>query len=350
LASFKVATQKPPGVTFDMAGGSYELEMESLNSIDAEIVEIAADSEEEFIAAARDSDAIIARGRRITKNIIDNLDNCQVISLGSVGADSVDVAAATARNIPVTNVPDTFIEEVADHTIMLMLATFRRLLTMDAMSRDGRWSQGRPLLSEFPRLMGQTVGFIAFGHVPRATALRLAPFGVRMIAYDPYIEELTMSPYGVEPVSYNYLLENSDIISMHAPATPEAEHMLREEHFRKMKPSALFINNGRGPTVEEAGLIKALQEGWIKAAGLDVLEQEPPDPENPLLHMDNVILTPHVASASARMGPETRRRVGQEISLVLSGRWPRTCVNPSVLENTDLRRWQPYSMERGPGS
>ena len=194
MASFKVATQKPPGVTFDMAGGSYELEMESLNSIDAEIVEIAADSEEEFIAAARDSDAIIARGRRITKNIIDNLDNCQVISLGSVGADSVDVAAATARNIPVTNVPDTFIEEVADHTIMLMLATFRRLLTMDAMSRDGRWSQGRPLLSEFPRLMGQTVGFIAFGHVPRATALRLAPFGVRMIAYDPYIEELTMSP------------------------------------------------------------------------------------------------------------------------------------------------------------
>ncbi len=117
-----------------------------------------------------------------------------------------------------------------------------------------------------------------------------------------------------------------------------------------MKPEALFINNGRGPTVDERALIKALQEGWIAAAGLDVLEQEPPDPENPLLHMDNVVLTPHVASASARMGPETRRRVGQEISLVLSGRWPRTCVNPSVLEKTDLRRWQPYSMERGPGS
>jgi D-3-phosphoglycerate dehydrogenase len=125
---------------------------------------------------------------------------------------------------------------------------------------------------------------------------------------------------------------------------------MREEHFRRMKPTALFINNGRGPTVDESGLIKALQEGWIAAAGLDVFEQEPPDPENPLLHMDNVILTPHVASASQRMGPETQRRVGQEISLVLSGRWPRTCVNPSVLEKTNLRRWQPYSMERGPGS
>ena len=125
--------------------------------------------------------------------------------------------------------------------------------------------------------------------------------------------------------------------------------MLREEHFRLMKPQAIFVNNGRGPTVQESALIRALQERWIAGAALDVLEQEPPDPENPLLHMENVILTPHVASASARMAPETRRRVGQEISLVLTGRWPRTCVNPSVLEKSGLRRWQPYSMERGPG-
>ena len=97
-------------------------------------------------------------------------------------------------------------------------------------------------------------------------------------------------------------------------------------------------------------LIKALEQGWIAGAGLDVFEQEPPDPENPLLHMSNVILTPHVASASQRMAPETRRRVGKEISLVLTGRWPKSCVNPSVLAGTDLKRWQPYSMERGPGS
>jgi len=117
-----------------------------------------------------------------------------------------------------------------------------------------------------------------------------------------------------------------------------------------MKPEALFISTGRGPTVDEAALIKALQEGWIAAAGLDVLEKEPPDPTNPLLTMDNVILTPHVASASARMDPERRRRVGQEIALVLAGRWPRSCVNPSVLEKSGLNRWQPYSMERGPGA
>lgn len=116
-----------------------------------------------------------------------------------------------------------------------------------------------------------------------------------------------------------------------------------------MKRTALFINTGRGQTVDEGALIRALEEGWIAAAGLDVLEQEPPAAANPLLRMDNVVLTPHVASASARMDPARWRRVGQEIALVLSGRWPMSCVNPSVLAQTGLARWQPHSMERGPG-
>lgn len=350
MAKFKVVSQKPAGVTFDLASGTYELERESLDAIGAEIVEVDASTEEEFIAVARYADAIIGRGRRMTSKIISSLENCKVIALGSVGADTVDVEAATQKGIPVTNVPDTFIEEVADHTMMMILATFRRLRTMDTLVRENRWSEGRPLLSQFPRLLGQTIGFVSFGHVAKATAIRARAFGVNMLAYDPYIEELTMTEYGVQPVSLNELLERSDIVSMHAPSTVEAHHMLSEQHFKKMKPTALFINNGRGPTVDEKALIKALEQGWIAAAGLDVLEQEPPDPENPLIHMDNVILTPHVASASERMAPETRRRVGQEISLVLSGRWPRTCVNPSVLSRSDLRRWQPYSMQRGPGS
>ena len=189
-----------------------------------------------------------------TANIIDNLQNCKIIALGSVGADTVDVGAATARNIPVTNVPDTFIEEVADHTMMLLLATFRRLTLMDKYTRDERWSEGRPYLNQFPRLFGQTLGFVSFGHVARATAIRAQPFGLRMIAFDPYIEELTMTSYGVEPVSLDELMQRSDIVSMHAPSTSEVHHMLTERHFRMMKPTALFINNGRGPTVDEAAL------------------------------------------------------------------------------------------------
>jgi D-3-phosphoglycerate dehydrogenase len=348
VAKFKIVT--PAGPSPSAPGASYKLEMEALAPLDAEIVEIVARTDDEFAGAARDADALYAKGRPITKRIIEGLERCRVIALGSVGVDSVDVAAATARGIPVTNVPDTFIEEVADHAMMLILATFRRLTIMDRMVREGRWSEGRPLLSQFPRLMGQTLGFIAFGHVARAVALRARPFGVHMLAHDPFVEELVMSQYGVEPVNLTELLQRSDIISNHLPATPEAHHFLTEQHFRLMKPEALFISTGRGPTVDEPALIKALQEGWIAAAGLDVLEQEPVAATNPLLKMDNVILTPHAASASARFDPVRKRRVGHEIALVLSGRWPQSCVNPSVLEKSGLRRWQPHSMERGPGA
>src|SRR5262249_23247059 len=149
--------------------------------------------------------------------IIDGLEKCRVIALGTVGVDYVDVAAATARGIPVTNVPDTFIEEVADHTMLLILATYRRLPIMDRLGPQGRWVDGRPLLSKFPRLWGQTVGFIAFGHVARAVAARARPFGFHLLAYDPYVEELTLVQHGVEPVGLRELLERSDIVSMHAP-------------------------------------------------------------------------------------------------------------------------------------
>src|SRR5437763_1015052 len=183
MGKFKVVTHKLTGASFGVSGEGYKLEMEALAPIDAEIVEIPATTEDDFIHAARDADAIIAKGVRISKHIIDSLEQCKVIALGSVGADSVDVAAATARHIPVTNVPDTFIEEVADHAMMLLLATFRRLTTMDRFVREGRWKDGRPLLHRFPRLMGQTLGLVAFGHVARGVAPRAPPFGLRVIAH-----------------------------------------------------------------------------------------------------------------------------------------------------------------------
>jgi D-3-phosphoglycerate dehydrogenase / 2-oxoglutarate reductase len=347
MAKFKVVT--PRGQSFAVMAGNYDFENEALAPLDAEIVEIPAESENEFIAHAADADAVYAKGRNFTKRMIDGLEKARIIALGTVGSDYIDFAAATSKGIPVTNIPDTFIEEVADHAMMLLLATFRRLLVEDKMVREGRWREGRPALNQ-PRLMGQTLGFIAFGHVARAVAMRAKAFGFTMMAYDPYVEELVMSPYGVRPATLEEVLTECDVVSMHAPATADAHHMLTEKHFRMMKPGAIFINTGRGPTVDEAALIKALQEGWISGAGLDVLEVEPPKPDNPLLKMDNVILTPHVASASARFDPARRRRVGQEIALVLRGYWPRSAVNPTVLEQGALKRWQPYSMERGPAT
>jgi len=347
MAKFRIVT--PAGASFTVAGGGYALEMEALEGLDAEIVEAPTD-EDGFIAAAKDADAIYAKGIPITKRIIDSLEKCRIIALGSVGVDSVDVKAATERGIPVTNVPDTFIEEVADHAMMLLLASFRRLIEQDRMVREGRWKEGRPALLKIPRLMGQTLGFISFGRVARAVAKRAAPFGLRMIAYDPFVEEMLMSDHGVQPATLSEVLSQSDFVSMHAPARPEVHHMLKEQHFRQMKPTAIFINTGRGPTVQEEALIRALKEGWIAHAALDVLETEPPSPDNPLLRMDNVTLTAHVASASARFDEARKRRVGHELALVLSGKWPMSCVNPAVLQNTKLRRWQPIGMGRGPNS
>jgi D-3-phosphoglycerate dehydrogenase len=282
--------------------------------------------------------------------MIKALKKCRIIALGSVGVDYVDVAAATAQGIPVTNCPDTFIEEVADHAMMLLLATHRRCIEQDRMVREGRWGEGRPQLLQIPRLMGQTMGFIGFGRVARATAIRARAFGLHMKAFDPFVEELTMSALGVEPASLSDLLATADFVSMHLPDTPETRGFFKEKHFKQMKKNALFITTGRGPTVEEAGLIKALQKGWIAGAGIDVFEIEPTKPDNPLHKMQNVILSPHNASASARFDPARKRRVGQNVALVLSGRWPLSCVNPTVLTDSKLKRWQPYSMERGPNS
>jgi D-3-phosphoglycerate dehydrogenase len=324
--------------------------LEALTPIDAEIYEIPPGSEDEFVAAAKDADALYAKGRPITKKMIEGLQRCKIISLGSVGVDTVDVEAATAKGIPVTNCPDTFIEEVADHAMTLILATHRRLIEQDRMVREGRWSEGRPALLKIPRLRGMTLGLIAFGHVARGVAERAKPFGLHIIAYDPYIEEIVMVERGVEPVSLAELLARADILSMHTPATESAHRLIREEHFRQMKPTAIYVSTGRGPTTDEPALIKALDEGMIAGAGLDVLEKEPPGDNNPLLRMDKVILTAHVASATARFDPARRRRVGLELSLALSGKWPMSCVNPSVLAGSGLRRWQPVSMERGPNS
>ena len=343
MAKFKI-------VTTGAGGTDHSLEMEALAPLGAEIVEVKG-GEDELAKAVVDADAIYCKGRpRIVAKVIEAGKKLKVVSLASVGVDSVDVHAATQLGIPVTNCPDTFIEEVADHAMTLILSTWRRLVVQDQMVRKGEWAKARPMLYQFPRLMGMTLGFISFGHVARAVAKRAKPFGFQMLAYDPYIEELVMSEHDVQPVGYDELLQRSDIISMHAPGTKDAHHLMKEPHFKKMKKTALFVNTGRGSTVDESAMIKALQEGWIAGAGLDVLETEPVGHNNPLLGMDNVILTAHVASASARFDVARKRRVGAEMALVLSGKWPRACVNPAVLEKSKLERWQPFSMERGPGN
>ena len=204
----------------------FALELEGLAPV-ADIIEVRADTPAEFAAGVADVDAIITSwGLRIDRQVIDALKKCVVIGVGSVGVDMVDVDAATAAGIVVTNVPDVFIEEVADHAMMLLLDVARRTTTTARMAREGEWHQARPVLSRIPRLLGQTLGLFAFGNVARCTARRAQAFGLRVIAYDPYVSELEISAAGVEPVSFGELLERSDYLSIHAPHNDETEHAI----------------------------------------------------------------------------------------------------------------------------
>ena len=237
MANFRIVT--PAG------GGDYRLEVEALQTLGAEIVELPAE-EDAFIAGAKGCDAVYAKAMTLSARLVQALPaSCRGIVLGSVGVDYVDVAAATARGIPVTNCPDTFIDEVADHAMALLLAGHRRIIEQDRMVREGRWREGRPQLSEVPRLMGSTLGFIAFGRVARLTARRAKGFGLNLVAYDPFIEELTIHEHGARPSTLEEVLQSSDFVSMHAPATPQSRGMLTTAHFRMMKPTAWFINTGR---------------------------------------------------------------------------------------------------------
>ena len=344
----KIGIQLPRQANPEELAIRYSLELEALDPI-AEIIEVAAKTPEEFAAGVKHMDAIITSwGFRIDASLIDQLEKCVVIGVGSVGVDMVDIEAATRAGIVVTNVPDVFIEEVADHALMLLLGCARQMKTMNRMAAEGQWWSGRPLLNHTPRLMGQTLGLFAYGNVARCTARRAKAFGMHVIAHDPYVSELTISDDGVEPVSRDELLARSDFISVHAPHNDETHHAFSADAFDKMKPSSIIINTARGPIIDEQALIDALETGTIAGAGLDVLEQEPPSNDNPLLQMENVLVSPHVASATTRMRPETRRRVGREVALVLRNKWPMSCVNPTVLPRVPLERWQPYPMNRGP--
>ena len=325
---FKVVAQLPAFAKLGSVDQRYSWELEALAPLGAEIVEIAAATEDEFISAAHDADALITSwGFPITANIIAGLTRCIVVGVGSVGVDTVDVDAATAHGIVVTNTPDIFIEEVADHALALILACARRVTEQHRMVVDGRWTEGRPQLSQLPRLWGRTMGLVSFGNVARATARRAAAFGVHLLAYDPFVSELRMTQEGVEPVtSLSELLERSDIVSVHAPLNPETYHLIGAAEVARMRDDAILVNSGRGGVIDEVALAAAMKAGKLWAAGLDVLEQEPPPVDHPLFAISNVILSPHVASATSRMRPETRRRVGREVALVLSGRWPRSCA------------------------
>lgn len=325
--TFKIVTTGFVGRPIDTT-----YENEGLAPLGTTVQAVDAQTEDEYIAQVRDADAIISGRFALNERVINALENCKVIATAGVGVDRIDLDAATARGIIVSNVPDVFIEEVAVHAFMLLLCCAKKTIPLDRCVRENRWREARRYMKPMPRVVGDTLGLVAFGNIPRLVAKKAQGFDLKVLAWDPYVSDEVFAQHGVERVENLIdVFRRSDFVSAHLPLNPGTRGLLNAACFSAMKPTAYFINTGRGPTHNEADLIRALQEGQLAGAGLDVMEIEPTQPDNPLHQMDNVVLMPHSASVSDWSDVERRRRVGQEVAAVLQGRLPRNVVNKEVL-------------------
>ena len=239
----------------------------------------------------------------------------------------------------VANAAGFVTEEVSNHTIMLLLACSRRLTIAHALVRAGRWADNREALDGIPPIDGHVLGLVGVGNIGRAVARKARVFGLNVIACDPYLLPWDAREYGVEVVdSRSELASRSDYVSIHTPLNDETHHMIDAGFFRAMKSDAYIINVSRGPIIDEQALIRALQDGEIAGAGLDVFDEEPTPSDNPLLKMDNVIVTPHSAGRSVLAADAGQRQVGREVARVLRGQCPLSLVNPDVRGKANLRQ------------
>ena len=315
-----------------------EEQAEELVKVNAEFVGIPATNEDEVIEAARDADVIIIGIASITRRVIENSPKCKAIIVPAVGYDAVDVDAATDNNILVVNLPasEWCVEEVSNHAIMHIIACAKKLTLLHNLTRQGKWIEAKQAQPPMVSIHGQTLGLIGCGSIGRMTGRKAQCFGLKVVGYDPYVDKSLAKEHEIILVSLPELLKESDFVSVHTLLNKETFHLMGEKEFKQMQPTAYFINTSRGKVVDESALIKALQEKWIAGAGLDVFEKEPVDPNNPLLKMDNVVVTPHDGSYSDEAWRLPQKLVLQEATKVLSGRWPKSVVNKSVKPKVNL--------------
>jgi D-3-phosphoglycerate dehydrogenase / 2-oxoglutarate reductase len=264
--------------------------------------------------AVREAEVMISGGSPLDVEVFEATPKLRFLLRPYVGYDDIQVDAATERGILVANVPDTFVQEVADHTLALVLAAQRRLPRMDGFVRDGRWARGeqaRATAHPVRRLSTMTLGLVGFGAIARLVTQRAHAFGLRIVACDPYVSPDTAAEHGVTLVRLEELLAGSDIVSLHVFLNAETRHLIDAERLAMMKPDAILVNTSRGPVVNEAALVEALRSGRLAGAALDVFEQEPLGPTSPLIGLPNVILLPHYASYSDEGDALHRQRVGQ---------------------------------------
>jgi D-3-phosphoglycerate dehydrogenase len=264
----------------------------------------------------------------ITDYSLSRLSNCVAVVRSGSGTDNVDVDAATREGIVIANTPGAVTETVSDHTVAMLFSVVRRIPYNDRDVRAGGWREESSYIPH--HLTGGTLGLVGFGRIGRRVAEKVSGFSMKVLAFDPYVPDDVMSKAEVEKVALDDLLQRSDFVSLHTPLTTETFHLIGERQLRLMRPNAYLVNVARGAVVDEPALYRALSEGWIAGAALDVLEVYPPDPDNPLLRLEDVVFNPHIAAAGVFCLHEMFRLAGETIIDVRHGRWPRSVVNPTV--------------------
>lgn len=298
-------------------------------------VQVAKSTDEDNLTTeAKDADVIMVVYAKITEKIINSATKLRGIVRYGIGVDNIDLKAASKQKIPVANVPDYSIGTVADHAFALLLALNRKLLLADNVIRSGKWGVWT---SPSPKLMGvdlegKTLGLIGIGKIGSAVAARAKGFGMKVIAYDPYIPKEAAEKLGIELVDLETLLKNADFVSIHSPLTNETRGMIGEKELKLMKKTAYIINTARGPIIQEEALYKALKNGWIAGAGLDVYEKEPPDKNNSLFKLENVVLTPHIAYYTQEAIWRLEMTAVEEAIRILQGQLPKNLVNKEAFK------------------
>jgi D-3-phosphoglycerate dehydrogenase len=300
-------------------------------------------TEEDIILAACDADAVVVGIEPYTRRVINSLKLCRLLTTPKMGYDNIDVSTATEAGIPVSCVSNASTEEVSDHTMALILACARKVIKLDTTVRAGGWRvfhgpEMEDIWHGIAPLRGQTLGIIGFGRIARALVAKANGFGLRILVYDPHVPAQVMNEMGVASVGLHRLLKESDYVSVHCALTDENKHMLGSEQFKLMKKTAYLINTARGALLDEEALYNALTIGYIAGAGLDALEVEPVNMDNPLLKLDNVILTGHSAHYSDIAIENIRQSPVDDIAKIMSGEWPSGWINPQV-EATFIARW-----------
>lgn len=305
-----------------------EIERTILAEHDAELVVAPLGDEAMLAALAADVDAIMTCWADVSATVIDATTRCQIVARLGIGLDNIDVARATDRGIPVTNVPDYCLTEVAEHTLALLLALARKLPIYDANARRGIYDlkAGLPI----QRVEGQTLGIVGLGQIGRRVAEKAHALGLRILATSRSRRE---AKPGIHGVQLDQLLEESDYVSLHVPLTPETRHMIGTPQLALMKPTAYLINTARGGLVDHAALARALSENRIAGAALDVQDPEPPDLSRPPYNDPRVLVTPHAAFVSEQAVSELRTRAARQMGVRLSGGRPENIVNPDALRH-----------------